>query len=483
MRAKGGLSSLLYPRAVAVVGASDNPDKVGSRPLRHLISHRFAGALYPVNPRSASVQGLSSYPALDALPQVPDVAILSVPAERARAEIETCARLGIPNVLLFSSGFAEVGEAGRAAQEDLAAICRKAGIRLLGPNTIGIANFANGAVLSFASIYLDYPYQDGPVAIVSQSGAFGVSAYGLLRDNGVGVRYVCTTGNQADVDVTDFIAELASDPSLRVMLLYLEEVRDVGALRTALEQVRRQGIVALAVLAGGSPEGARSAGLHTGSEGFDGLNGDQLAALFRDTGCRLVGSLPELCESVPLYLGADPRAVGDGGIALVSNSGASCVIAADIASAMGLPLAELSPATQSALDVVLPHFSLNRNPLDLTAMLLADPGLLGRVMDITLADPAVSVAALGLLAIGGPNYDVPRFVRETAAAMEKSGKPCAFHSPDARVRQTFASAGFPVFASEQAALAALRDWRSHRARMTALQLNTVSGPVVNFVSC
>lgn len=463
-----GLWSLLRPRAVAVVGASDNPDKVGGRPLRHLVAHGFRGRLYPVTQRGAPVQGLAAYTSLAALPEVPDVAILCVPAERAGVEIEACGRLGIPNVLLFSSGFAEVGEAGRAAQEALAAACRTAGIRLLGPNTLGVANFENGAVLSFASAYLDCPHEDGPVAIVSQSGGFGAAAYALLRGNGVGVRYVCTTGNQADLDIADFAAELAGDESLRVMLLYLEEVKQAAALRSALESARRRGIAVIAVVGGLSPAGARSARLHTGSTGFDRLSGDELLALLRDTGCRIAASLPEQCESVPLYLA--PRGSGtarDGRLALVSNSGASCVIAADAAAALDLPLVTLDPATCRTLDTLLPDFSLNRNPIDLTAMLLADPGLLGRVMNVTLADAAVSAAVLGLVAIGGPSYDLPRFVRETAEAVRISGKPCLVHAPDPRVRQAFAQAGLPVFVSERAALEALRDWRNHLAALAS----------------
>lgn len=459
-----GLRSLLHPRSVAVVGASDNPDKVGGRPLRHLIAHGFAGRLYPVTQRGAPVQGLESRTSLAELPEVPDVAILCVPAERADIEIASCARLGVPNVLLFSSGFAEVSAAGRAAQESLAASCRAAGIRLLGPNTLGIANFSNGAVLSFASAYLDCPHRDGPVAVVSQSGGFGAAAYTLLRNNDVGVRYVCTTGNQADLDVADFVAELSCDQSLRVMLIYQEEVRQAAAMRAALERARRRGIAVIAVPGGLSPAGARSAQLHTGSTGFDQLDGGQLLALYREAGCRIAWSLPELCESVPLYLGPHGGRAGDGGgLALISNSGASCVMAADAAAELQLPIAELAPATRAALDVVLPDFSLNRNPIDLTAMLLADPGLLGRVMHITLADAAVSAATLGLVAIGGPSYDLPRFVRETAEAVRVSGKPCAVHAPDPRVRLAFSEAGLPVFASERAALVALRDWRGHLA--------------------
>ncbi len=460
------LHFLLRPRSVAVVGASDNPDKVGGRPLRHLISHGFAGRLYPVNPRGTPVQGLDSHTSLAALPEAPDVALLCVPAERAGDEIDACAKLGVRNVLLFSSGFAEVGATGRAAQESLAATCRAAGIRLLGPNMLGVANFQNGAVLSFASAYLDYPHQDGPVAIVSQSGGLGAAAYALLRNNDIGVRYVCTTGNQADLDVADFVTELARDESLRVMLIYLEEVRQAPALRAALDQARHRGIAVIVMPGGLSPDGARSAQLHTGSTGFDRLSGDELLALFRDAGCRIAWSLPEQCESVPLYLGSRDFPI-EGGVALISNSGASCVLAADAAVDLQLPMAELTSSTRAVLDAVLPSFSLNRNPLDLTAMLLADPTLLGRVMNVTLADEAVSAAVLGLVAIGGPSYDLPRFVRETAGAVRGSNKPCAVHAPDPRVRQAFAEAGLPVFFSERAALVALRDWRRHVAAIAS----------------
>lgn len=460
------LHALLHPGSVAVVGASDNPDKVGGRPLRHLISHGFAGRLYPVNPRGTPVLGLRAHTSLAALPEVPDVALLCVPADRAGDELEACAKLGIPHVLLFSSGFAEIGATGRQAQESLAATCRAAGIRLLGPNMLGVANFANGAVLSFASAYLDCPHQDGPVAVVSQSGGFGAAAYALLRSSGIGVRYVCTTGNQADLDAVDFVMELARDESLRVMLLYVEEVKRASALRSALVQACRRGIAVIVVPGGLSPDGARSARLHTGSTGFDGLSGDEFLTLVREAGGHIAWSLPEQCESVPLYLGSR-IATADGGIALVSNSGASCVLAADAAAELQLPLANLTATTRAALDAALPPFSLNRNPLDLTAMLLADPGLLGRVMSITLADESVSAATLGLMAIGGPSYDLPRFVRETADAVRASGKPCAVHVPDPRVRQAFAEAGLPVFVSERAALVALHNWRRHVAAIAS----------------
>jgi acyl-CoA synthetase (NDP forming) len=243
-----------------------------------------------------------------------------------------------------------------------------------------------------------------------------------------------------------------------VLLLYLEQIDDDAALRCALDSARESGIAVAAVIAGTSSHGRRSASLHTGSAGIDGA---RAADLFRGCGCRLAPSLPELCDSVPLYLSEYAHALPSNGIAIVSNSGASCVLACDVAERLGLPIATLSEASRSALDALLPSFSLNRNPVDLTAMLLTDPGLLGRAIEVVLADPAVDMAALGLLAIGGPSYDVPRFARECAAAARRFGKPCVVHSPDERVRTMFVREGCAVFGCEQAAMEALRDLRVH----------------------
>jgi acyl-CoA synthetase (NDP forming) len=216
----------------------------------------------------------------------------------------------------------------------------------------------------------------------------------------------------------------------------------------------------VAVRAGRSPQGRRSAELHTGSPG---AADDALDALFVRHGCRTVGGLAELVENVPLYLapGASRPRSAQPRLALVSNSGASCVLAADEAASHGLALAELSAASRERLAGLLPDFSLNRNPVDLTAMLLTDSALLGHVMQVAMHDPAVDAAALGLLAIGGPSYDVARFVRESGEAWTTSGKPLVVYSPHARVREAFARGGMAVFASEASALQALHDYHAH----------------------
>jgi acyl-CoA synthetase (AMP-forming)/AMP-acid ligase II/acyl-CoA synthetase (NDP forming) len=463
VRARPSLDTLLAPRSVAVVGASDNPNKVGGRPIKYLREQGFAGRIYPVNPRAGSVQGLPAYAALDQLPEVPDAVILCIGAEQAEAQLAECVRLGIGHALLFASGYAEVGAEGRVRQERLAAICRAGGVRLVGPNSIGVASFDSGAVLSFASIYTDHVPLDGPVAIVSQSGAFGVAAYALLREAGWGVRCVAATGNEADVDTADFIEALVQRPGVRLVLLYLENVPDPARMAAALDAARQRGVAVLAVRSGRSAHGSRSADLHTGSAGSARAD---LDALFEAHGCRTVAGLVELVANVPLYLAPASVAaatVGMPRLALVSNSGASCVLAADEAQSRGLPLARLSAESERRLAELLPDFSLNRNPVDLTAMLLTDPALLGAVIQVVLQDAAVDAVTLGLLAVGGPSYDLPRFVRECRAAMEAAAKPLAIYSPHAHVREAFALGGFAVFPGEAQAMEALQGFVAHRA--------------------
>lgn len=452
-----GMDSLLRPRSVAIVGASGNVNKIGGRPLHYLLRHGYAGSVYPVTQRGEPVQGVRSYTHLDELPEAPDCAILSVPATAALDQVQAAARIGAKSAILFSSGFGEMGDEGRRAEAALAQAAAETGMRLLGPNTIGTANFGCGALLSFASIYQDFAPHDGPVAIVSQSGAVGASTYAMLRDNGTGVRYVCTSGNQADVDVCDFLGAVMDDSAVRVVLLYLEEARNPAALDATLARARARGVPVLALAAARSASGMRMADCHTGSAG---AGGPLLAELFAAHRCRLVGSLPELSMSVPLYLAATARAAVPR-VGIVSNSGASCVMAADACDAHGLPLAQLSPPTVAELDALLPPFSRSRNPVDLTAMLLTDPALLGRSIQLVLQDPQCDALALSLLAVAGAGYDVPRFAAEAGAAVHASGKPAAFSAPDPRVRQAFASQGLAVFASENEAVAALKQFADH----------------------
>src|SRR5256885_234055 len=196
------LLQALNPRSVAILGAFDNPIKAGGRPIDYLRRHGFAGRILPVNPKRAEVQGLAAYPSLRALPEAPDAVVISLPGEDVAAAIDDCVAVGARLAVIYSSGFAELGEEGRRQQADLVARARRSpggGLRLFGPNCQGVANFATGAILNFSTMINENAPADGPVAIVSQSGAGAAILYGGLRRAGIGVRYMLSTGNEADV--------------------------------------------------------------------------------------------------------------------------------------------------------------------------------------------------------------------------------------------------------------------------------------------
>jgi len=192
-----GAIELLNPASVAVIGASDNPNKVGGRPIYYMRRFGYLGRILPVNPGREVVQGLRCYSSLDDLDEVPEAAIIAVAGEDACEAVRHCARLGVSISIVMASGCAEIGPAGRQMQDDLVSFARSDGMRLVGPNAQGIANFASGAVLNFSTMFMEVPPEDGPIAIVSQSGAASVMPYALLRERGFGVRYLAATGNNA----------------------------------------------------------------------------------------------------------------------------------------------------------------------------------------------------------------------------------------------------------------------------------------------
>lgn len=213
-RDAAALDRLLAPASIAIVGASDNPDKIGGRPIHYMRRHGYAGTLYPINPQRAEVQGERAWPDLDALPAAPDLAIVAVAGEQAVLAVDRCAALGVSAAIVISAGFSETGEAGRRTQDAMTARARAAGMRIVGPNSQGLANFGNGAITSFSTMFLEVEPQDGPVAVISQSGGMCAMVYGLLRQRGVGVRHVHATGNEADVTVAELACAVLRDPEV-----------------------------------------------------------------------------------------------------------------------------------------------------------------------------------------------------------------------------------------------------------------------------
>src|SRR3954454_7075178 len=368
----GNLDAALNPASVAVIGASDNPHKVGGRPLLYLARYGYRGAVYPINPSRETVQGLRAFARLEDTPRTPELAIVAVAGDEAVRAVEACAMRGVKVAVVMTSGFAETGEGGAQAQARMASVARSRGMRLIGPNCQGLANFATGLVANFSTIFHEIEARDGPVAIVSQSGANSQAIYALLHENGVGVRHVHATGNEADVTVADLAAAVLEDEGVRLLLLYMEGIKDPAALADAAALARSRHVPIVALKAGRTASGQKAASSHTGALASEDRVVD---AFFERHGIWRVGDPHELVSAAELYCaGRRPRGKR---LVFISNSGASCVMAADYAEQRNIPLASLSGAGKERLGKALPVFANLNNPIDITGALLGNPKLFG----------------------------------------------------------------------------------------------------------
>ncbi|SDY86870.1 acetate--CoA ligase family protein [Herbiconiux ginsengi] len=451
-----GLRFFHDPASVAVIGASSDPEKIGGRPIRYLQECGFAGAIYPVNPQRSEIQGLVAYPSIDALPVVPEVAIIAVSGANAVAQIVRCAELGVAGCVIMASGFGETGdEQGLAWQAEMLDAAARTGMRIVGPNSQGLANFATGAVLSFSTLFTEQPPEDGAVAVVSQSGALCSVPYGLLREAGIGVRYAHATGNDIDVTAAELAAEVVADPEVKLLLLYLEDIADLDSLAEVARTALDRGVPVVALKGGRSEAGQRAAASHTGAlateEGV-------VDAFLEKHGIWRARSTRDLVAAAGLYL-RPGRPAGEQ-IAIVSNSGAICVLTADAAAEEGLPVAELTVATKSELTEALPSFASVENPIDVTAALLTDSSLFGRVLPVLGRDGGVHGCVVGI-PVAGRGYDVDRFARDVSDFEDSTGVPVVMAVPQSNIARVFREKGLVVFADESEAVRALAQYLRH----------------------
>ncbi|GAA1176265.1 acetate--CoA ligase family protein [Pseudonocardia alaniniphila] len=454
--ARDPLHAVLDPGSVAIIGASSDPDKVGGRPVDYLRRYGFGGVIHPVNPRRDEVQGLRTVPSLAALDEPVDVVLVAVPGAAAVEAVEAAAKAGALATIVMTAGFGETrSPEGVAQQQRMLTAARTAGMRLFGPNSQGLANFGTGAVLGFSTMFAEQPPQDGPVAVISQSGAMCSVPYGLLRRRGIGVRHAHATGNDADVTVGELAAAVAADPQVRLILLYLENLADPESLAAAARVARERDLPIVALMGGRSAAGQRAAKSHTGA-----LAGERrvIDAYFAELGIRRAMSMPELVDTTELYL-QDWRPQGRR-LVVVSNSGAVCVLAADAAEDRAMPLAALSAETEERVASVLPGFATSANPIDVTAALLTDSGLFGRVLPLVAEDPDADAFLLGI-PVAGKGYDVPRFAVDAAEFAARTRKPLVVAAPQESVAEEFRRRGMTVYPDESTAIGALDHYLAH----------------------
>ena len=369
------LSKLLDPKSVAVIGASDNPTRIGGRPLHYLLNGSFEGPVYPVNANRDTVQGAKAYKSILDVPGPVDAVVVAVPANVVVQTIKDCAAKGVGAAVIFSSGFAEQDEQGAEWQRQLTEISHRTGIRLLGPNCLGTFNAKTGWLATFTTSVDQYPVQPGPIAIASQSGAFGSHLYTVAAKRGIRCTYWVTTGNESDVELSECIAYYAQSDEVRVIAVYAEGVRNGPGLREALELAYQNNKPVIFQKVGRSGAGAEAAASHTASlAGSDAI----YDALFRQYGVFRVDSIEELLDiALACQAGAMPK--GDK-IGLVTISGGAGVQMADTAEACGLNVAPMPEDQQKYLKELIP-FAGVRNPVDVTAQALNDLTLIKKYME------------------------------------------------------------------------------------------------------
>jgi acyl-CoA synthetase (NDP forming) len=388
------LHPLFHPRSVAVIGASADPHKIGGRTFRYLKTHGFPGEVYPINSRASEIQGVPAVATVAELPGPVDLGIVIVPAAGVPDTVEACAERGLRSLVIFSSGFAEMDAEGGKAQERIGAIARASGMRIVGPNCIGIMNVLTGMWATFTGSFDYLPPIEGSVGLISQSGAFGVYGSLCVRARGMGLRLWATTGNEVDVDVADCLAYFAQDEGTNVLMAYMEGCKDRDRLVHALELARAAHKPIVMLKVGRSEVGARAAASHTASlVGSDAV----YDAIFRQYGVHRVHTIESLVDVT--YAAAQGRLPAGERVALVTVSGGVGVIMADAAEEAGLPVPEMPAPVQAKLKALIPYAAV-RNPVDTTAQFLNDLSLVQANLEIILAEGGYDALVIFLSSVG-----------------------------------------------------------------------------------
>jgi len=404
------LTPFFAPRGVAVIGASHDPTKLGYGLARNLVQCNYQGAVHFVNPRGGSLFGRPVYPTILDAPDPLDLAILLVPAESVPSALQSCASRGLKAAIIGSGGFRETGAAGAALEQECLRIAQEAGMRLIGPNCIGLLD----THLPLDATFLPPPGPlPGEVAFISHSGAICAAVIDWARGHSFGLSRLVSLGNQADVNETDVLAAVSADPFTHVLTLYLEGIRDGRRFTAEARRItRHKPIIALKV--GRFASGQRAVASHTGA-----LAGQESAynAAFRRAGVIRAETSEEMFDWARALAWCPPPQ--GRGVAVLTNAGGPGVTAADALESGGMYLAELAPQTQVALRASLPPAASLHNPVDMLAS--ASPEQYAHCLRILLDDPGVH--SVMVIAPPPPMYTAAAVAKAIIPVIHTAGKP------------------------------------------------------------
>ncbi|OZI54417.1 acetate--CoA ligase family protein [Bordetella genomosp. 4] len=387
------LQCFFDPTSVAIIGASSDPDKLGGRPIRFLREAGYEGKIFPINPRYDTVQGLKAYPSLNDVPDPIDHAVIIVPATGAHDALQACIEKGIRHVQILSSGFAEDGPAGQVLQDALVALAARHGVRLLGPNCLGIVSTSNRFYATFSTALEALSPRPGGISFATQSGAFGSCAYAQAIQRNLGISRIVATGNEADVDVAQCIDFLASDPATHIICAAIEGCRDGDMLRQALLKAAAANKPVILMKVGTSSRGQLAAATHTGAvAGNDRI----FDAVIRECGAYRANTIEQMLDIAYLCTHLPLPANAQAGILTVS--GGIGVLMTDDAERHGIDIPSIPPALQNRIHGLVP-FAIGDNPLDTTAQVGAVKQGIPGLAEMLLQDTDWSILCVYLAQI------------------------------------------------------------------------------------
>jgi acyl-CoA synthetase (NDP forming) len=458
------LSLLCSPRVVAMVGASDDPASIGGRALINLLQHSaFQGEVMLVNPRRERVAGMRCWPDLASLPATPDLVMVAVPAAHVNPTLRQAAARGVPFAIVVSSGFGEAGPEGRRLEDEMRGIVAASRLRVYGPNCPGLCNINERLGFTFSPSF-PHDLRAGPVGLATQGGGLGRNVLQAM-DRGLGIGLWCSSGNEVDLQVSDFIAHMAEAPDIELIVTLIEGIKDGRKFVRAVQRAQAKGKPVIALKVGRSAYGQKAALSHTGSlTGSAEVN----SQLFRQLGIVEVDDVDELADTAALMARAKLPHRDKRDVAVYCSSGGASALTADMVGQAGLKLASFAPQTTQVLASQLPPYAAIGNPVDTTTAVISDPTLIDSTLLAVCEDPSVGLVLMPVTIDYG---DVTVKVAESVVRVQRQTDtpvlPIWMSSRAGEAVGVYAEAGLVPVASVGKAVKAAKRWLAHAERQAS----------------
>jgi acetyltransferase len=395
------LSRLLDPQSVAIIGVSENPARIGGRLFKYITRHGYKGHLSLVNPKYQELNGTACYPSVSDIPLPIDCALIAVPEKYVLSVLKECADSDVGSAVIFSSGFAEMGRSGKEAQNKIKELARTKNLRVCGPNCIGLINFNNHVALSFSQLLEIETLLPGNIGFISQSGALGGSLVNRAQDSKIGLSYFISSGNEADLEVSDYIKYLVlHDQNTKVIAAVIEGFKDGAKFIEAAELALTHQKPLIVLKIGETEVGRKAAASHTGSmTGSDAV----IDAVFRQKGVIRVRTYDELFQTASLF--SKGRIPQGGKVGILTSTGGGGIIMADYYTKLGLTVPEPSLETQDLASKEIAAFGKVANPFDLTGQIFSDPEMFKRCMKLFVEDDNFDIVQVNVSMVAGQSSE------------------------------------------------------------------------------